>query len=465
MIFIVSHNFFSNDFILLEKKQNRTNINAFLNSINKNIENLKNTTNDYSKWDDSYEFMEDNNEEYIYENFRDGSQTLTELNLNALIYLTLENSIQFSKYNNSYLELNQKDFENYLIDKFKNENNINTIVNYNSNFIYLSKSEIKRSDHSGKTNGFILAIRLLNNEILNDNFSIFKDISINNSYFESKDVVKIDLEYLNSKIKIDLNSNYLINNIQFFNKNNEYIISVITTNERDIVNNSKRTILIFNVIVFFIIGIVFLFIYKNQFLINNQNQILNKEVEKRTRQLYLAYEKLDEKNKELYEFANIDFLTKIKNRRNYFIESKKLLEDSILKNSDFHILIMDIDNFKKINDLYGHSVGDKILIKFCNIVNSIIDKDDVFGRIGGEEFCITFYNKNLAETTKISELIRKNCEDSVMIENENNITFTISMGLSSKNNLKDIDKILHNADKLLYFAKGNGKNRLIRETN
>ena len=104
MIFIVSHNFFSNDFILLEKKQNRTNINEFLNSINKNIENLKNTTNDYSKWDDSYEFMEDNNEEYIYENFRDGSQTLTELNLNALIYLTLENSIQFSKYNNSYLE-------------------------------------------------------------------------------------------------------------------------------------------------------------------------------------------------------------------------------------------------------------------------------------------------------------------------------------------------------------------------
>ena len=463
IIFFVSFKFFLNDFIALENKQNQTNIHTFLNSINKNIESLRNTTNDYSKWDDSYEFMKNNNPEYIYENFREGSQTLSELNLSAILYLTLENTIQFSEYNNNYLKSNQKDFENYLINKFKNENVVNTIINYNSNFIYLSKNEVKRSDQTGESNGFILTLKLVSDEILSNNFSIFKTISISDNYLESANE-KLDFEYLNTKTKVDLQPNYLINNIQFFNKNNEFIISLVTTNERDIMNNSKRTIYIFNLIVFLIMGVIFLFIYKNQYLIVNQNRILNEEVERRTRQLHLAYGKLDEKNKELYEYANTDSLTKIRNRRNYFIESKKLLESSILENRYFHILMIDIDNFKKINDRFGHANGDKVLINFCNIVNSIIDKDTIFGRIGGEEFCITFYNKDINEITQISETIRETCAKSEMIEDANKITFTVSMGLSSRNDLKDIDKILQKADELLYLAKGNGKNRLIRES-
>ena len=462
IIFFVSFKFFLNDFLILENRQNQTNIYAFLSSINKNIESLKNTTNDYSKWDDSYEFMENNNPEYIYENFREGSQTLTELNLSAILYLTLKDTIQFSEYNNNYLKSNQKDLENYLITKFKNETNVNTIINYNSNFIYLSKSAIKKSDHTGESNGFVLTLKLVDDEILSNNFSIFKTISISNNYLELLER-EIDFEYLNTKTKIYLQPNLLINNIQFFNKNNEFIISLITTNERDIINNSKRTIYIFNLIAFLIIGFIFLFIYKNQYLIDNQNKILNEEVEKRTRQLYLAYEKLDEKNKELYEYANTDALTKIRNRRNYFIESKKFLENSILENRYFHILMIDIDNFKKINDSFGHANGDKVLINFSNIVNSIIDKDAIFGRIGGEEFCISFYNKGLNEIIQISETIRETCAKSEMIEDGYKITFTISMGLSSRNNLKDIDKILQKADELLYLAKGSGKNRLIRE--
>ena len=258
---------------------------------------------------------------YNDENFREGSQTLSELNLSAIIYLTLKNTIQFSEYNNDYLKSNQKDFENYLINKFKNENIVNTIINYNSNFIYLSKNEVKRSDQTGESNGFILTLKLVSDEILSNNFSIFKTISISDNYLESANE-KLDFEYLNTKTKVDLQPNYLINNIQFFNKNNEFIISLVTTNERDIINNSKRTIYIFNLIVFLIMGVIFLFIYKNQYLIVNQNRILNEEVERRTRQLHLAYGKLDEKNKELYELnkfiriAIVNFLTedlKIKN--------------------------------------------------------------------------------------------------------------------------------------------------------
>ncbi len=460
-IFLISYKFVLNDFIVLENKQNQSDINTFLSSLDENIGNLKNITNDYSTWDDTYEFAKKRNTSYIYENFREGSQTLVGLNLDAIIYINLKDEILFSTYNNEYLKSNQIDFEKYLLTKFKDKNNVNEIINYNSNFIYLSKNEILKSDHTGDVRGFVLTIKLNNNEILNKNYSIFKNISINNNYIKT-DEQTLDLKYLKAKISTQLDSNYLINNIHFFN-NDVYTISLITTTERHLVNDSKKTIYSFNIVIFLIIFLIFFFIYKNQHLINNQNILLNKEVEKRTSQLNKAYRNLDEKNKELYKNANIDYLTGIKNRRSFFNETTNLLEESILKNSNFYILMIDIDNFKKINDTFGHALGDKVLINFCNIVNEIINKDDLFARIGGEEFCITFCDKKLSDITKTCENIRLACSKSEINIANQKITFTVSMGLSSRNYFNKIDKILHHADESLYVAKTSGKNCLVIE--
>ena len=461
-IFIASYKFFLNDFISLENKQNQSDINTFLSSLNENIENLKNTTNDYSTWDDTYKFAKDKNKLYIYENFREGAQTLAGLNLDAIIYINLKDEILFSKYNNQYLESNQKEFEKYLITRFKNSSNLNQVINYNSNFIFLSKSEILKSDHTGNVRGFVLTVKLNTNEIFNKNYLMFKDISINEN--NSKlDIPTTDFKYLKTKVKTQLNSNYLINDIQFFNNEGDYIISLVTTNERNLIHNSKKTIYSFNIIIFVVISLIFFFIYKNQYLINNQNILLNQKVEERTEQLTNAYRNLDEINKELYKNANIDYLTGIRNRRSYFEKTSQLLKESILNNYDFYILMIDIDNFKKINDTYGHAVGDKILINLCNIINKIISKEEVFARIGGEEFCITFYNKDLSLVREISKKIRETCEQTNLIIDNYEITFTVSLGLSSRNNLTVIDKILHHADESLYLAKTSGKNCLVIE--
>ncbi len=461
-IFIASYKFFLNDFISLENKQNQSDINTFLSSLNENIENLKNTTNDYSAWDDTYKFAKDKNKLYIYENFREGAQTLAGLNLDAIIYINLKDEILFSKYNNQYLESNQKDFEKYLINKFKNSSNINEIINYNSNFIYLSKSEILKSDHTGNIRGFVLTVKLITNEIFNKNYSIFKDISIEEN--SSKlDIPTVDFKYLKTKVTTQSNSNYLINHIHFFNNEGEYVISLITTNERNLIHNSKKTIYTFNIIIFIVILLIFLFIYKNQYLINNQNILLNQKVEERTEQLTNAYRNLDEINKQLYKNANIDYLTGIRNRRSYFEKTSFLLKEAILNNYNFYVLMIDIDNFKKINDTYGHAVGDKVLINLCNIINKIISKEEIFARVGGEEFCISFYNKDLPLVTKISEEIRETCANSELIIDNQKITFTVSLGLSSRNNLTVIDKILRRADESLYLAKTSGKNCLVIE--
>jgi diguanylate cyclase (GGDEF)-like protein len=229
------------------------------------------------------------------------------------------------------------------------------------------------------------------------------------------------------------------------------------------IKNSKQTFIIFNLIVCFILFFIFFFTYKNQYLINNQNELLNNQVKRRTKRLKDAYKKLSEKNKELYFLASIDTLTKVKNRRTYFIESNLLLEKSISNEHNLHVAIIDIDDFKKINDKYGHAIGDEVLITFCEIVNNILDNNTIFARIGGEEFCLTFYDKEENEVNTICEIIRENCARNILIEDNQIITFTISIGLSSKISSNDsIDSILHKADESLYEAKNTGKNRLIR---
>lgn len=462
IVFYTSNKFFLNDFLAIEKEQNKNSIETFLNVINKNIESLTNSTNDYANWDDTYEFMKNKNKKYIYANFREGSHTLAEINLDSIMYVNTKDKIVYSQYDNEYLNANKKEFESFLIEKFKSVNNINTIINFNSKFVYVFKSQVKMSDKTGENVGYIVTSKLLNAEALSKRYAIFESVKIGN-VLDNKFDFDIKLNYLDTKVTLFMDDNYLVNNIQFFDEKNEYIISLSATSQRNLIKNSKKTMVIFNLIVFVIMFFIFFFIYKNQSLINNQNELLNKRVERRTKRLRYAYKKISEKNKELYTLANMDSLTKIRNRRKYFIESKALLEKAITNNQNFDIAIIDIDNFKKINDKFGHSVGDEVLITFCDIVNGLIDKNIPFGRIGGEEFCITFYDKKEDEVNEICENIRKKCEKYNLNIDGGFLTFTISLGLSSKNNSNEtIDKILQRADALLYEAKNSGKNRLIR---
>ncbi|PKN13992.1 MAG: hypothetical protein CVU67_07965, partial [Deltaproteobacteria bacterium HGW-Deltaproteobacteria-24] len=131
-------------------------------------------------------------------------------------------------------------------------------------------------------------------------------------------------------------------------------------------------------------------------------------------------------------------------------------------NLPLSVIIIDIDKFKHINDTYGHAIGDKILIAFCDIVNEIIDKNTIFGRIGGEEFCLTFKNKTLDQAQAIGEKIRQKCENTVLHIDHHKIKFTISLGLSDKKEYQHIDEILQHADELLYSAKNSGRNKMIR---
>ncbi|WP_099716678.1 sensor domain-containing diguanylate cyclase [Clostridium sp. LS] len=165
--------------------------------------------------------------------------------------------------------------------------------------------------------------------------------------------------------------------------------------------------------------------------------------------------------KELEKINQRDSLLGIYNRK-YFYE--RIERNEINKENDkFAIVMIDIDDFKKINDTYGHQFGDKILINTANVVRNGIDKDDILARYGGEEFILYIPNFESEESVynKI-EAIRKTLENSKVSFNGEQKSVTASFGISFfPLNGIDLNDLINKADELLYRAKKSGKNRVL----
>lgn len=154
--------------------------------------------------------------------------------------------------------------------------------------------------------------------------------------------------------------------------------------------------------------------------------------------------------------ASIDGMTGLYNRR-YFINY--VTKD--LERSKGHSLILcDIDFFKHINDTYGHSTGDEIIIKFSETLQSIVGKDGVSSRFGGEEFAIYLPNTSLIEAKSIATKIKETTEHLDIKTGEQSVQFTVSFGVTELSDEKPLSKALQNADKALYTAKHAGRNQV-----
>jgi len=165
--------------------------------------------------------------------------------------------------------------------------------------------------------------------------------------------------------------------------------------------------------------------------------------------------------KELEQINQRDALLGIYNRKYFFEYLEK--NKSKKMNDKFAIVMIDIDDFKNINDTYGHQFGDKILINTAKIISNGIDEDDILARYGGEEFILyisNFINEN-SVYNKI-EMIRDAIEGSKVSFNDEYKSVTASFGISfSTLNDIEINELIKNADDLLYKAKKSGKNRVL----
>lgn len=127
------------------------------------------------------------------------------------------------------------------------------------------------------------------------------------------------------------------------------------------------------------------------------------------------------------------------------------------------VAIIDIDDFKKVNDTYGHSVGDEVIKHLANKLIDVSKEEYIPARIGGEEFAILFPNTNIEDAYDFIEYCRNDIENTTLSIENQTIKFTISIGVDKFdfNKDKNISSSLNRADKALYKAKIEGKNRVI----
>ena len=178
--------------------------------------------------------------------------------------------------------------------------------------------------------------------------------------------------------------------------------------------------------------------------------------------------KLVQGQRRLHKAVSTDMLTGVANRRSLMKLGHQLLNRAVFKKADFSVLMIDVDNFKPVNDEFGHEVGDKVLQKIAKLGVKLMRKTDVFGRYGGEEFMVFLPNTSLEQALIIAERLRASTEmvgwqDELSTNRPLSMTLSIGVVCTSENNRQDgsdLRTLIHDADKMLNQAKSLGRNRV-----
>lgn len=164
---------------------------------------------------------------------------------------------------------------------------------------------------------------------------------------------------------------------------------------------------------------------------------------------------------EISYVAARDNLTGAFNRRELENELRRLQSRYERSADTFCVMLIDIDNFKLINDNYGHLVGDEVLRRFARIVLASIRAEDYFARYGGDEFCILLPSTRLDEAMTLANRLRQSYANTPHMINDEIIQSTISIGVVEASALgNDYNAVIDGADKALYQAKNSGRNRV-----
>ncbi len=156
-------------------------------------------------------------------------------------------------------------------------------------------------------------------------------------------------------------------------------------------------------------------------------------------------------------------MTNLYNRRYFYAISESWLKITQREQQKFSILMVDIDQFKNINDTYGHMVGDKVICFLSDVFKRLLRTSDIAVRFGGDEFVVFLPNTEINGAFSIANKIRKTVENEKLILENIVVFFTISIGVVESDHLSnlDINGVLHNVDKALYEAKKAGRNRVV----
>lgn len=172
-----------------------------------------------------------------------------------------------------------------------------------------------------------------------------------------------------------------------------------------------------------------------------------------------------QREKNIEVLSQVDPLTGLYNRRTLYRFLASLLHRKEPKPRLHSLILLDLDLFKQINDSYGHLMGDRILVEAAQVLKSIVRKQDIVGRFGGEEFIIILTNTSYEQTRQVAERCRNELMSINLYDDYNNkIVVTASFGTTHfDSSVYDIDRVLKKADQALYQAKDLGRNQVVHD--
>ena len=184
---------------------------------------------------------------------------------------------------------------------------------------------------------------------------------------------------------------------------------------------------------------------------------INKSLEETLKEKTRLHEELIVLNQSLKDYAEKDWLTKLYNRRVFLMKVEQIYEEYRQDGRVFSICILDVDNFKQVNDQYGHHVGDEVLIGLANEMQAFFDSSCMLARFGGEEFIILLPDQDKYAAYKKADLLRKRVKSQIW----QGVSITISLGINMVSYPSDISDIIVGADRSLYKAKNNGRDQVV----
>lgn len=165
----------------------------------------------------------------------------------------------------------------------------------------------------------------------------------------------------------------------------------------------------------------------------------------------------------LHRIAARDYLTDIYNRRYFFEAGPRLVDQALRRGEAMSIAILDIDHFKRLNDTYGHEIGDVVLKAIARRLKHRLGDRHLLARLGGEEFGVIFAGLALEEALDCCERLRTELAAQPIDADGEPLTITVSAGLATISEWETFDNYLNAADQFLYMAKHAGRNRVFSE--
>lgn len=189
----------------------------------------------------------------------------------------------------------------------------------------------------------------------------------------------------------------------------------------------------------------------------------NEELESLARSLREADAQKSRLLRQVEQQARVDALTGLHNRRFFDRAIGEVFPETRLRRAPISIALCDVDDFKHVNDTFGHAVGDEVLRIVARLFEANTRGEDVVARYGGEEFIVMLPNADPGEALTIAERIRRAVEECDWSEIDPDLRVTLSVGLASDPDLEHHERLISKADDQLYAAKGRGKNVVVAD--